>query len=435
MLSTRIEKIYILLLSVIFVGIVMHAPITIAFSYFFPSDYDLVIKSWKEIIMIGALGLAIVVVTKRRMWPDILRDWLFHLIVAYVLLHVLSAVLLYQGGAATAAGFAIDLRYILYFCLVYVGVRALPRYRNLMIRLGIAGAYIVVGFAALQLILPMDILSHIGYSKDTILPYLMVDQNPNFIRVNSTLRGPNPLGAYASIVIGLAFSAFLLAKEKLRNNKVMVGVGVLIILSSVALWISYSRSALIATMIVVLIVGIVALFKKLSIRTWILLLGILLVAGGVVIANKDTSFVLNVFYHENPMDGNTTNSNEEHVESLLYGIDRLFHQPLGAGVGSTGSASLYGDSIPIIIENQYLFIAHETGWLGLILFAAIFVTILVKLWFRRKEWLSLGVFASGIGLALIGMLQPVWVDDTVSIVWWGLAAIALVGGSSARKTK
>jgi hypothetical protein len=36
--------------------------------------------------------------------------------------------------------------------------------------------------------------------------------------------------------------------------------------------------------------------------------------------------------------------------------------------------------------------------------------------------------ASGIGLALIGLLLPVWVDDTVSIVWWGLAAIATGGG-------
>ena len=115
-------------------------------------------------------------------------------------------------------------------------------------------------------------------------------------------------------------------------------------------------------------------------------------------------------------------------------MERLAQQPLGAGVGSTGSASLYTDS-PVIIDNQYLFIAHEAGWLGLALLITIFVVIMVRLWHGRKNWLALGVFASGIGLALIGLLQPVWVDDTVAIIWWGLAAIALVRGSYARKTK
>jgi hypothetical protein len=50
---------------------------------------------------------------------------------------------------------------------------------------------------------------------------------------------------------------------------------------------------------------------------------------------------------------------------------------------------------------------------------------MIRLWQRRTDWLALGLFSSGIGLALIGLLLPVWVDDTVSIVWWGLAAVAI----------
>ena len=86
----------------------------------------------------------------------------------------------------------------------------------------------------------------------------------------------------------------------------------------------------------------------------------------------------------------------------------------------------------MIIENQYLFIAHETGWLGLLIFIALFGLIMRSLWQQRQDWLSLGVFASGIGLSLIGLLLPVWADDTVSIVWWGLAAIAIAGGRHAK---
>jgi hypothetical protein len=102
-------------------------------------------------------------------------------------------------------------------------------------------------------------------------------------------------------------------------------------------------------------------------------------------------------------------------------------QPIGGGVGSTGSASLMTDS-PLFIENQYLFIAHETGWFGLGLFIALMSLLLVRLWRYRRDWLALGVLTSGIGLSCIGLLLPVWVDDTVSIIWWGLAAIALASG-------
>ena len=70
-------------------------------------------------------------------------------------------------------------------------------------------------------------------------------------------------------------------------------------------------------------------------------------------------------------------------------------------------------------------VAHEVGWLGLLLFAGLFYAVLRLLWCHRSDWLALGVFASGIGLAVIGLMLPVWADDTVSIVWWGLAAVSL----------
>lgn len=71
-------------------------------------------------------------------------------------------------------------------------------------------------------------------------------------------------------------------------------------------------------------------------------------------------------------------------------------QPFGAGIGSTGSASLYGDK-PLVIENQYLFVAHETGRLGLGVFVAI-IFVVQRLYRYRRDWLALGLFASGIAL-------------------------------------
>ena len=201
----------------------------------------------------------------------------------------------------------------------------------------------------------------------------------------------------------------------------LLGVGGL-----VALWASYSRSALIATVVALSLVLLLTLGRKLSGWVWVSIVALAVALSGGLYTARGTDFVSNVLLHENQNGGTEINSNEGHIDSLADGVNRMVHQPLGGGIGSTGSASLYSDE-GLIIENQYLFIAHETGWLGLGLFLYIFWRVLRLLWRRRQDWLALGVLASGIGLALIGLLLPVWVDDTVAIIWWGLAAIVIGG--------
>lgn len=80
-------------------------------------------------------------------------------------------------------------------------------------------------------------------------------------------------------------------------------------------------------------------------------------------------------------------------------------------------------------------IAHEVGWAGLTLFTALFAVIIQRLWRLRSTWYGLAAWASGIGLALIGILLPVWADDTVSIVWWGLAGMILAEGHGTTTNK
>lgn len=421
------------LLAVIFAGIVVHAPLSVWLGSLWPEN-ELIFKVWKELLMLLAAGLALGMMSRRNLWHEFAKDKLFWLIIAYTVLHVATVAIFDLSSAATLAGLAIDLRYVLFFGLVYVGLKALPQYRQLLLTIAVVGAFLVVGFATLQLFLPRDILAYIGYGQDTIAPYLTVDKNPDFVRVNSTLRGPNPLGAYAGMVLTLIVSVLVRTKAWLTVKYRWVII-LLTLFSVVALWLSYSRSAWIGVAVSVGLVLAVTMARKLPRWSWIagcVVLGAL--AGGLFLA-RDSTFISNVILHENPEGGSEVTSNEAHAESLAFGLERLSQQPLGAGVGSTGSASLYTDS-PVIIENQYLFIAHEVGWLGLLLFVAIFVMIMIRLWTQRKNWLALGVFAGGIGLALIGLIQPVWVDDTVSIIWWGLAAIALMGEVKyARKTK
>jgi hypothetical protein len=389
--------------------------------------YEVLIKSWKEILMAILVPLAVVIVSKRQLWSKLTFDWLFRLIVAYAILHLILVAVFYEGGLMAAAGLAIDLRYILYFGLVYVLLLIWPDYRRLLVKIAVIGAAIVVGFAALQLFLPADSLKYLGYSNETIAPYLTVDKNPDYIRVNSTLRGPNPLGAYAVIVLSVLTAVLVRKRFSRQLDRTTIGVGLLTLCGLIALWISYSRSAVVAGVISVGVVLASTIARQLTRKVWIGLAIIVCALMGGLIAGQNSTFVSNVLLHENPEGGSAVSSNDGHVESLAMGMIRMQQQPFGAGIGSTGSASLQGDS-PTIIENQYLFIAHEAGWLGLLLFSALFVLVMVRLWRARQDWLALGIFSSGIGLALIGLLLPVWADDTVAIVWWGLAAIAIGGG-------
>jgi len=431
MKTSRLERIYAGGIGLIFGLIVVHAPLSVGLGTLFPR-YDLLIKSWKEILMLLLIPIALILIKRHRLMKPFLRDPIFYLIVIYVAIHVFIATLFFKGWQAMSAGLIIDLRYVLYFSLVYVLLCSASQYRNMLIKVAVIGAVIVVGFATMQLFLPADILTHIGYGKNTIEPYLTVDKNIHYIRVNSTLRGPNPLGAYAGMVLALVAAAW--SRGKLINQKDRFIAIILSICGAIALWISYSRSSLIAGLFAVLLVIGISQRHRISRRIWVGSGVVVCVFVGIIaFTHVGSTFISNILLHENPTGGSSVNSNQKHVQSLADGVAMLQQEPFGAGIGTTGSASLQS-SAPLIIENQYLFIAHEIGWTGIVLFLALFISILIRLWQQRKEWLSLGVFASGIGLALIGLLLPVWVDDTVSIVWWGLAALALAGGYNARST-
>jgi hypothetical protein len=417
-----LETLYVGIVLVIFAGIVLHAPFSVGFGVLFP-EYDLVIKSWKEILMGLALVLAVYVVTKYHAWRRF-KTPLFWLIGGFAVLNLVMIPVFFTGFEATIAGLFINLRAFLFFVLVYVACTLYPSAIRLFVMTFFIGAAVVIGFALLQVfVLPYDILKYIGYGPQTIVPYLTVDQNMDYIRINSTLRGPNPLGAYALIVLSLLVTAWLLARQKF-TKPLTWAAGVLAAGSVVALWVSYARSAALGAIAALGIIFLTVYRRNIHRGVWVGLAVFAVLLTGTVVALKDTQFVSQVILHEDPEEGGTVNSNDGHAESLAEGTGRMLKQPLGAGIGSTGSASLLGDA-PFIVENQYLFVAHEVGWPGLILFVLVYWFVLRQLWRKRKNWFALGVFASGIGLAVIGVLLPVFVDETVAIIWWGLAAVGL----------
>ncbi len=410
------------ILLTIAAGMAVHTPLTLWLGTILPA-WSLVIKSWKELLMGVCLVLLVVAAVRCKKLNELLSDRLLQLGLVYAGLHFVMMMVFQNGLVSAGAGLLIDLRYVLYFVLVYAFLRLYPEWRKRFVVAFGAGAVIILGFALLQVtVLPKDILAHIGYSKATISPYLTVDENPAFIRINSTLRGPNPLGAYSVMVLGI-MAAYVVRRTAMAKQYAWIIVAVAVA-ACMALAASYSRSSLIAAVVTLVTVTLLAVTPTLRKRLTVGFAVLLVVAAAAIFLLRDSYVVSNIILHDNPATGANVDSNEGHAESLIDGMGRLLRQPLGAGVGSTGSASLIGDD-PVIIENQYLLIAHEVGWAGLALFTWLFVEILKRLWRQRQTVLGLGVFGGGVGLACIGLLLPVWTDDTVSIVWWGLAAVAI----------
>ncbi len=417
-----------LLLLAVLVGVVFHAPLTVWMGTLLPDASDL-LKAWKEAVLLLAVLLVSYEITVRRKWRELCELWPLRLGTIYVVLHVVVLAWQWQGVVPAAVGLLIDIRFVVFFMVMYAALRLHPMWRRPLLIGSMAAAMVSLGFAVLQVtVLPHDILTHIGYDKDiTTAPYLTVDQNYDFVRINGTLRGPNPLGAYAAIIGSLVAALLLMVqRERLRavSRYAPALLWVTLVCALVALWYSYSRSALVAGVGALgFVVG--AYGVRRAPRATFAAAGVMLMALTLaLVVFWQTAFVQNVILHTNPEGGSSVGSNDEHVASLETGWTRLLKQPLGAGIGSTGSASLYGAE-PVIIENQLLFIAHEVGWLGVLLFLILYGTLLYHLWLRRHDWLAVGLLASGGALVLIGIVLPVWVDDTVAMVWWGLTGVAL----------
>ena len=424
------DKIFLGSLLVVFFGVFLHAPFIVMVGASWP-DVALYVKAWKEIIMLVALISLLFVLWRKKQWK-VLQNWLIWLMAVYSLIGIIMGIMSQTETNAQIAGLMIDYRYILAFGLFYVAGQIYPEIRKSLVTAGVAGMAIVVIFGVLQtFVLPHDALKYIGYNKETnIAPYLTVDENYNYIRINSTLRGPNVLGAMMVMSLGGIVSYLVVKRKELLTTKNKQKLWLLLAFfvgSLICLWASYSRSALGAALITVLLVPAIYYRNKISKKHIIgFLVGFLMVFFGIF-ALKDNHFISTVVLHEDPNEAGLVNSNDGHLESFIQGLQLMRDQPLGAGIGSTGSASLNSDK-PLIIENQYLFIAHELGWIGLAIFLVLFGAILWllwKIWFKKGDWLVLAVLASGIGLAIIGLVLPVWVDDTVSVVWWGAAGFII----------
>ncbi len=403
-----------------------HATLTVAAAQL--TGHYTALRLWKEcVLLVLAAGAGYLLYRNARSRRELRESWLARLILAYFSIQVLWGVIAFtaHGVSAKALGYGwvSDTRYLLFFLVVWMITAGTQGLREWWPKLVFWPAAVVVAFGLLQyFVLPYDFMKHLGYSSTTIFPYEDINHNVHYIRVMSTLRGANPLGAYLVVTLSL-----LLAMR--RTGKVwwyaLLGG------STVVLILTFSRGAWLglgASLAVLIWSGLLHRRMRHVIPKLVpaaAVLGVIVVMSAALLLRTSTTFQ-NVVLHTQANSAVKTTSDQGHTTALRSGLHDLFREPLGRGPGTAGPASAYNTGHPVrLAENYYVQIAQETGWLGLGLFLAICLAAARMLWQRRRDALALGLLAALAGVSIINLFSHAWADDTLAYLWWGLAAIAL----------
>jgi hypothetical protein len=385
------------------------------------------LRLWKEtLLLMCIIGTIYLVVTDGKIRSHTLTRRLVWLIFAYIAVNVIWGAIAFHQHTLTAKalgyGLIVNLRFLIFFLITWAVALRTSRLKRSWKWIILIPAAVVVAFGLLQvLVLPRDFLAHFGYGPNTIAPFETINHNIHYIRIASTLRGANPLGAYLLIPISLLAGLIITGRRSWPYVSLFAGCLLL-------LFFSFSRSAWIGAAITLAVIAIHYLDKKYLRLALIITAGLVLLTlvGVAIMSWHRTERLENIFLHTQTNSAIKTTSDQGHITGLRRGVHDMAHQPFGRGPGSAGPASVYNKDRPRISENYYIQIGQETGWIGLVLFLLINVGVGYILWLRRTNSLALTLVASLIGISFICLFSHAWTDDTLAYIWWGLAGVAMV---------
>lgn len=284
---------------------------------------------------------------------------------------------------------------------------------------------VVAALGVLQYFLPPDILNHVGYSLERgTRAVFFIDDNPEYLRVMSTLREPNALGAYLLMPAAALFALFIRAKESAKRQMICGAFG----LHMLAIFMTFSRSAWLALAITLCLV--LYWQYKTSLNTfvrkfWPFVLASLLVVGITGFALKDSHFFQQYVVHSNPNEQVADlDSNDYHSLLVRQGLEGIQAEPLGHGPGTAGIVSIQNPGGGQLTENYFIQIGYEIGVIGVLLFIAFNIWIYMRIR-ERKDVVSIVLLASFWGYVVTNMLLHTWSNEAVAAQWWILAGMAI----------
>lgn len=394
------------------------------------------LKAGKD-LAIGVLAILLVpyfVHSWRQISKQLLGNWLGITCLSYIALNLLFFAIDRRDLDAVALGLVYNTRFIVIFLLAGILSQAQPRYINVsvIVKIIVATGTLVAVFGILQyFVLPKDFFAKLGYSMQSgAIPWFYIDDKPDFLRIMSTMRDPNSLGSYLLIPISILLAKLQIDWKKLRKNTRIEMISLIVVLV-VALILAFSRSGLLGLMVVIVTSFVLTNTAYIQRNTKIVLLGAILIVGATTLTSAvfmkthPRSFK-NIVFHA---DEETVlrDPNELRIDFLKRSVNQITAKPYGDGLGTAGLASMKNDIKGVnLTENYYLQLGIEIGVVGLVLFLAACMLLLVRIygiWSEQHTYVGLALITSFSGLFITNMLAHVWSNETVAVTWWGLAGI------------
>ncbi len=380
-------------------------------------------KIWKDLLLFLAVLVCLLLVYIKNGFKDKFFWLISGLGVLYVAVHLLIWALnpdIEKGPALLATVYNCRL-----FGYLIVGFTTGILFKDRIspkkvFKIVIILSTVVCLIALLQWFLPKDVMTHFGYSVERgVKPAFFIDDKPDLPRVFSTIRDPNSLGAFLVLPVTILAAAWF----RLKNARVLIGG--LLLLHGLVLFLTFSRTALLATGVSVILV-LFWQYKKPTLgfirKFWpVLVISFVLLAVGIFLA-RDNYVVQNVVFHS---DENTrqVDSNNKHLQFIERGIRDTIQRPIGYGPGTAGLVSIQTKK-DVIIENYFVQISYEIGLLGLLLLMYIMYLVVKKL-YQRQDFYAQVMICAFIGLTLYNLFLHTWANEAVAAQWWLLAGFLL----------
>jgi len=370
-----------------------------------------IIQVWKEALLLVLTILGLVLAWRDPEVRDRLRTWPAYLAGLFAVVAMVVTALTRPSFTAMVFGAKTDLEFLVAFVLaIMVATSKFMRQATWAI---LIPSIVVVGFGLLQIsVLPPNFLTHFGYGVHTIRPYEILDSIDKNLRFPSTLGGPNQLGTYLVLPMGLAV---LMALRRRRWWWILPALGGVIVLIH-----TYSRAAWLGVIVAGIVLALGLIPKRLRLWASGIIAALCLVTATLAdYLVKRGSQLQYYLLHTN------THSDEQHLASLKLGFTQSLARPLGHGLGAAGPAFFYTGQGPVI-ENYYLQIAYETGWAGLIVFVLLLASAARELAHRAfHNDLAAATLAALVGISVTSLFLPAWTDSSTALIVWTAAGAAI----------
>ena len=326
-------------------------------------------------------------------------------------------------------------------------------FQQTVINVLLAVGAIVALYGIATFFLPMSFFTWLGYSD---LHSLYQAQGPlaafqqiggsTLRRIQSTMSGPNQLGVWLLIPLGvlLVFTtsekAISWKLEAERKRQILMLIAYSLCLTALAL--TFSRASWIGAGVMVAVMLWQRVHRKSLVVWWF--------TGLVVLAGIAIALAPQILIRKQSLIG--------HIEKPLVALQTIIAHPFGLGLGSAGPASnrtsdtcidqpvgsdiswakdrqdlcifIGGEQVqptgracscPVLTENWYLQWGVEMGWLGLFLSVLLPIFILKKL--QNQFYILHSTFYIFLAVCVASLFLHAWEDSAVALTVWVLLSL------------